>query len=120
MQVFIPGKDAQLGVLLFKALRFVRGKVSSYHRTAEVAALFRICRLAGACKSRKPNVFNVGGYERRELPNILWCSALLRLQLRKILPSCLIPRPSANFFLVLLFLFHGRALLGSSISATTI
>lgn len=51
-------------------------------------------------KPRKPEVFNVGGYEGRELPNIIWCSALLRLQLKNIGPSCLIPSPSASFFFV--------------------
>ena len=117
--MFIPGRGAQLGVLLFKALQSLWGTVSSRHRTAEVAALFHICTIAGVCESGKPKIFNVDGYERRELPNIIWCSALLQLQLRKILPNCLIPGSSANFFLVLFFLFHGRALLGSNISATT-
>lgn len=92
--------------------------MSSHHRTAEVAALFHICRIAGVCESRKPKIFNVDGYKKRELSNIIRCSALLRLQLRKILPSCLIPGSSANFSLVLFFLFHGRGLLGSNISAT--
>jgi len=117
--VFIPGKDVQLGVLLFKALQFLQGKVSSCHRPAEVAALFHICRTAGVCESRKPKIFNVDGYERIELPNIIWFSDLLRLQLRKILPRCLIPGSSANLFLVLFFLFQGRALLSSNISAMT-
>lgn len=50
---------------------FLQGKVSSHHRTGEVVALFHVCRIARVCESRKPKIFNVDGYDRRELPNII-------------------------------------------------
>lgn len=62
------------------------------------ASLFHICRVVGVCESKKVKIFHVDGYDRRELPNLIWCSALLRLQLRKTLLNCPIPGSSANIF----------------------
>lgn len=122
--MFIQGKDPQLDVLLLKALPFLQGKLSSCRRIAEVAALLTVCWMAGVCGCRKLTAFKIAGHERKELPSIIWRPALLRLQLRKILPGCLIPRSSILFLFIFfplpcVFLFHGRALLDSNISITT-